>query len=221
MQTNNDNIDNTDNTDNTHKGRVLRFEFSSAMIELMKAFTEVHRYDDRKTYKEAWTAWLLTEDAAALLETEVARLTDLGYKGDVADKLFKSGRYYFREKTCGFPNLSLHADPMCPKQVGVWDVPIALVAPRKYVLMNRDLLNAMDDHIERGLRQDENDADADATAYTPAKGFADFYKTWAAAEVDTLRKEVERLSEIMPSGEAVHDKLKKTYKNRYFMIVRH
>ena len=201
------------------RGRVLRFEFSNALIDALKAFTTVHQYDDRKTYKEAWTAWLAHDEIAAMLKAEVARLTNLGYKGDVADKLYKSGRYYFRQKTVGFPNLSLHADPMCPKQVGVWDVPIALVAPRKYVLMNRDLLNAMDDHIERGLRQDENDADADATAYTPAKGFADFYKTWAAAEVDTLRKEVERLSEIMPSGEAVHDKLKKTYKNRYFMIV--
>jgi hypothetical protein len=95
---------------------------------------------------------------------------------------------------------------MCPKQVGVWDVPIALVAPRKYVLMNRDLLNAMDDHIERGLRRAE---------YTPAGGFAEFCKL----NVDSYRDEVARLSEIMPSGEAVHDKLKKTYKNRYFMIV--
>ena len=210
MQTNTDNTDNNgntdhndnnDNNDNHHKGRVLRFEFSSAMIKLMKAFTEVHQYDDRKTYKEAWTAWLLTEDAAALLKTEVERLTDLGYKGDVADKLFKSGRYYFRQKTCGFPNLSLHADPMCPKQVG------ALVAPRKYVLLNRDLLNVMDTHIECGLRFAE---------YTPAGGFAEFCKL----NVDSYRDEVARLSELMTTGEAVHDKLKKTYKNRYFMIVK-
>ena len=207
MQTNNGNNGNNGNHGNHHKGRVLRFEFSSAMIELMKAFTEVHQYDDRKTYKEAWTAWLLTEDAAALLKTEVERLTDLGYKGDVADKLFKSGRYYFRQKTCGFPNLSLHADPMCPKQVGVRDVPITLVAPRKYVLLNRDLLNVMDTHIECGLRFAE---------YTPAGGFADFCKL----NVDSYRDEVARLSELMTTGEAVYDKLKKTYKNRYFMIVK-
>jgi len=203
MQTNTDNTDNNGNNGNHHKGRVLRFEFSSAMIELMKAFTEVHQYDDRKTYKEAWTAWLLTEDAAALLKTEVARLTDLGYKGDVADKLFKSGRYYFRQKTCGFPNLSLHADPMCPKQVGGR----ALVAPRKYVLLNRDLLHVMDTHIECGLRRAE---------YTPAGGFAEFCKL----NVDSYRDEVARLSELMTTGEAVYDKLKKTYKNRYFMIVK-
>jgi hypothetical protein len=192
--------------------RVLRFEFSSTMIELMKAFTEVHRCDDRKTYKEAWTAWLAHDEIAAMLKAEVERLTDLGYKGDVADKLFKSGRYYFRQKTCGFPNLSLHADT---KLLGVRDVPIAIVptarpclcAPRKYVLINRDLLDVMDNHIACGLRRDD--------AYTPASGFAEFCKL----NVHSYCSEVTRLSEIMPTGEAVRDKLKKTYKNRYFMIV--
>ena len=192
--------------------RVLRFEFSSTMIELMKAFTEVHRCDDRKTYKEAWTAWLAHDEIAAMLKAEVERLTDLGYKGDVADKLFKSGRYYVRQKTCGFPNLSLHADT---KLLGVRDVPIAIVptarpclcAPRKYVLINRDLLDVMDNHIACGLRRDD--------AYTPASGFAEFCKL----NVHSYCSEVTRLSEIMPTGEAVRDKLKKTYKNRYFMIV--
>ena len=211
-------------TENNHRIRVLRFEFSSTMIELTKAFTEVHQYDDRKTYKEAWTAWLAHDEIAAMLKAEVARLTDLGYQGDVADKLFKSGRYYFRQKTCGFPNLSLHADT---KLLGVRG---ALVAPRKYVLLNHALLDAMDDHIERGLRHDDN--------YTPASGFADFCKLNANSDsyCSAYRSEVARLSEIMPkadsdkavrdkavrdkadSDKAVRDKLKKTYKNRYCMI---
>ncbi len=231
------------------------------MIELTHAFTEVHRYDDRKTYKAAWAAWLAHDEIAAILKSEVERLTDLGYNGDVADKLFKSVRYYFRQKTCGFPNLSLHAEPVAQrhdravgtstqrlcralppndangrrrgsgpnalnalnqgslhadtKPLGVRDVPIALVptarpclcAPRKYVLINRDLLDVMDNHIACGLRRDD--------AYTPARGFAEFCKL----NVHSYCSEVTRLSEIMPTGEAVHDKLKKTYKNRYFMIV--
>jgi len=223
----------------------------------MKAFTEVHRYDDRKTYKEAWTAWLAHDEIAAILKAEVERLTDLGYKGDVADKLFKSGRYYFRTREPTVPHTppsvaqrhdravgtstqrhkrskgttsralapndangrrrgsgpnalnalnqgSLHADT---KPLGVRDVPIALVAPRKYVLLNRDLLDVMDNHIACGLRRDD--------AYTPASGFADFHKLNA----ESYRSEVARLSELMPTGEMVSDKLKKTYKNRYFMIV--
>ena len=94
---------------------------------------------------------------------------------------------------------------MCPKPVGVRGV---LVAPQKYVLLNRQLLDAMDDHIERGLRSID--------AYTPASGFAEFCKL----NVNSYSSEVTRLSELMPTGEAVHDKLKKTYKNRYFMMTK-
>ena len=172
------------------RGRVLRFEFSGALIEHVTAFTNLHQYDDRKTYKEAWQAWMANDEIAALIRTEVARLSALGYNGDVADKLFKSGRYYFRGK--------------CEAKVNVAN---AVNANRKYVLLNRQLLDAMDDHIEHGLRND---------TYTPASGFDDFYKTSYAESV--FKSEVTRLSELMPSGEAVHAKLKKTYKNRYFTL---
>ncbi|NBO41271.1 MAG: hypothetical protein EBU92_07050 [Betaproteobacteria bacterium] len=192
-----------------HNGnlRVLRFEFSKELIDAMRQFVTVHKYDDRKTYKEAWTTWVAHDDIDAMMQSEVARLNNLGYKGDVADKLYKSGRYYFRGATSATPNDangrrkgSGHADPK------PWGV--ALVAPRKYVLLNHALLVDMDDHIRCGLRRDD--------AYTPASGFAEFCKL----NSDHYNSEVARLSEIMPTGEAVHDKLKKTYKNRYFMIAR-
>jgi len=177
----------------------LRFEFSTEIIDHVAAFAQMHQYDDRKTYKEAWTEWMANNEIAALFHAEVKRLTELGYKGDVADKLYKSGRYYFRQKTYGFPNLSLQPEPM--------GVRGALVAPRRYVLLSRELLSAMDDHIERGLRQQ--------TDFTPAKGFAEFA---LGADVASYHSEIARLSEIMPTGEAVGDKIKKTYKNRYFML---
>ena len=177
-----------DNTQGTKARRVLRHEFSSALTEHLAAFANLHEYDDRKTYKEAWMAWLAHDEIAALLTTEVARLSDLGYKGDVLDKLYKSGRYYFRGKRPNEANAE---------------------KARKYVLLNHALLDAMDDHIERGLQHDD--------AYTPASGFADFCNLHADDAV--LKAEVASLSERLSSGEAVHAKLKKTYKNRYFMLM--
>jgi hypothetical protein len=226
-------------TNENNRIRVLRFEFSSTMIELTKAFTEVHRYDDRKTYKEAWTAWLAHEEIAAVLANEVERLSALGYKGDVADKLFKSGRYYFRTREPTVPHtppsvmqrhgravgtstqrLGTTSRALAPNDAngvrrgsGPKATALNLGSPRKYVLLNHALLDAMDDHIERGLRSDD--------AYTPASGFAEFCKlnadSYRSAYRSAYRSEVTRLSEIMPD-EAVHDKLKKTYKNRYCMI---
>ena len=174
------------------RGRVLRHEFSSALTEHLAAFANLHKYDDRTTYKEAWMAWLAHDEIAALLTTDVARLSDLGYKGDVLDKLYKSGRYYFRGKNKANAEKA-NADKA-----------------RKYVLLNHALLDAMDDHIERGLQHDD--------AYTPASGFADFCNM--RADDDVLKAEVASLSARLTSGEAVHAKLKKTYKNRYFMLIK-
>lgn len=180
--------------------RVLRFEFSPELIHAVTAFVGTHRYDDRKTYKEAWTAWLLTKDTAALLDAEHARLNNLGYTGDVADKLFKSARYYFRGK---LQQPSQQQSQQRRRQ--------------KYVTVNRTLLDAMDEHIERGIN-------------TPALGFADFCT--AHAEDAVLQTEVASLfarysetnetnetSDIQTMKEILH-KLKKTYKNRYFMYNR-
>ena len=215
----------TQSTENNARPRVLRFEFSNALIDALKAFTEIHQYDDRKTYKEAWTAWLANHEISAMLKAEVARLTDLGYKGDVADKLFKSGRYYFRtreptvQRSSLWPHTPPSSAPRTPNDangvrrgLGPKATARNLGSPRKYVLLNHALLDAMDDHIERGLQCDD--------AYTPASGFADFCKLNPDSESyrSAYRSEVNRLSECMPTGEAVHDKLKKTYKNRYFMI---
>jgi hypothetical protein len=184
----------------TTKARVLRHEFSSALTEHLAAFANLHKYDDRTTYKEAWMAWLAHDEIAALLTTDVARLSGLGYKGDVLDKLYKSGRYYFRGKNAEKANADKAANA---EKANAHKA-------RKYVLLNHALLDAMDDHIERGLQHDG--------AYTPARGFADFCNMHA--NNDIMQAEVASLSERLSSGEeAVHAKLKKTYKNRYFMLM--
>jgi len=200
----NNSLKETGTTNNNNNKRVLRFEFSNATIESVMGFTTVHQYDDRKTYKEAWTKWLAHDEIAAMLKSEVERLTNLGYKGDVADKLFKSGRYYFRGATSA---------PRTPNDAnGVRRGLGNLGSPRKYVTMGRELLRAMDEHIERGLRTND--------AYTPAIGFSDFFRTYASS--DLLKAEVGNLIrhyETVPNpAKKLHAKLKKTYKNRYFMM---
>ena len=200
----------------------MRFEFSGAIIEQVTAFANVHRYDDRKTYKEAWIAWLAHDEIAALLTAEITRLTDLGYKGDVADKLFKSGRYYFRGKQTQTQTQT--------------QTPARAKARARYVTVNRSLLDVMDEHIERGVRSND--------AYTPASGFSDFcnahaddttLKTEVASlferyttTINTSTSEASEASEATKASEAskatkatktIREKLKKTYKNRYFMMM--
>ena len=76
---------------------IFRYKFTEEFtIELYK-FSKIHQYDHRSDFKEAWNIW--TEENEDLVDEEIRRLSNLGYDGDILDKMFKSARYYFRKKS--------------------------------------------------------------------------------------------------------------------------
>ena len=174
----------TESQDNVLPIVIYRFKFTEEFMEYLYNFAKIHQYDDRKDFKEAWIVW--TEENENLIDQEMRRLLNLGYEGDVLDKMFKSARYYFRKKS---------TEKKEPRQ------------RRQYISVNRDLLDTMDSHIE------DNIYDAN---YQPKTGFIKFCK-----DNETLLKET--ISKIFEQGikdsELIEDKIKKTYKNRYFMII--
>jgi hypothetical protein len=76
--------------------QTFRHDFGEKFIEELKQFAIIHKYDDRKVFKQAWIEW--TEQKSVQIAQEVEQLKNSGYKGDVLDKMFKSARYYFRKK---------------------------------------------------------------------------------------------------------------------------
>jgi len=87
-------------------------------------FAKIHQYDNKDTYKEAWTEWLDSNEDAIMRESD--RLRSIGYEGDVLHKMYKSGRYYFRTKS---------TDRVDPRK------------RREYVPMAQEIIQTMDDHI--------------------------------------------------------------------------
>ena len=163
---------------------IYRYKFTNEFtIELYK-FSKVHQYDHRKDFKEAWEIWI--DENSNLVDDEVRRLTNLGYNGDILNKMFKSARYYFRKKS------TEKKEP---------------AKRRTYVGSQKDLLEAMDDHIKSNISSGE---------FKPADGFDEFCKQ----NVDILKDQVNQLirSGITDSNE-IKSKIKKTYKNRYFLII--
>lgn len=160
---------------------IYRYKFAEEVAEELDRFSKVHQYDDRKTFKEAWTEW--TTDYEDLISAEVRRLTNLGCEGDIVDKMFKSARYYYRKKST---------------------VKKAPAERRNYVGVQKELLDAMDKYIQ------ENNS-------KPAIGFVDFCKAHMEllkAEIDILRKNG------ITERQEIQNKIKKTYKNRYFMQIK-
>lgn len=87
---------NNPSNDSIHNTRTFRYKLSNEIVTFIAEFSKLHQYDDRHAYKDAWGIWL--NDNRDFVSREEKRLKDIGFNGDVIDKMFKAGRYYFREK---------------------------------------------------------------------------------------------------------------------------
>jgi len=183
MEETNNHIDESRTTSHDINIRIFRFTFTDVFMNALYIFAKVHQYDHRKVFKEAWEIWL--EENENIVASEVKRLTELNYEGDILDKMFKSARYYFRKKS---------TEKKAPAE------------RREYVAADKELIEAMDKHILEGIESFD---------YKPSDGFEDFCKT----NLDILKKQVNFLCQCgMKNSDEIKDKIKKTYKNRYFLI---
>lgn len=167
----------------TTENLIFRFKFSSDFTDRLTPFAKLHQYDDRHTYKEAWTQWLVINDE--LVDMEVRRLKGLGYDGNIVDKMYKSGRYYFRNKPS---NANTEAKPR-----------------RVYVSLEHDVIDAMDIHIS-------------VNYYLPCFKPSIAYDQFCMEHTKLINDEITRLLQENLTKEDVCAKLKKTYKNRYFLF---
>jgi hypothetical protein len=163
---------------------IYRYKFTNEFMSELFKFSKIHQYDHRKDFKESWEKWMDENDD--LIDGEVRRLTNLGYKGDIIDKMFKSARYYFRKKTM---------EKKLPQK------------RRIYIGNSKDLLESMDDHINVSINSGH---------MKPSEGFDDFCKE----NIDILKEQINSLCKAGYNDPLeIKCKIKKTYKNRYFLAI--
>ena len=180
------------------KNPVFRFNLSDEMVDAVLHFSKTHQFDDRHSYTDAWNEWKSNADISKIINDEIQRLQGMDYKGSaesIERKIFKSGRYYFRNKS--FVKVT-------PKPRG------------KYISVSKELICAMDEHIARRINNGgNNDGQFLSSPASPADLFSEFCKRC----VDILKKEIDRLIDLEPFSEdpsLIIAKIKKTYKNRAF-----
>jgi hypothetical protein len=200
--------------------KIFRYKLSDDILLNITQFAKIHQFDDRHMYKDAWLIWLAEHQDS--VEREVARLEQLDYKGDSIDKMFKAGRYYFREKVATkaaqveqeqVEQQQVEQQQVEQQQVpNVQEVPkvqIQTKAKRDYIVMHPDTIQAMDKHLRSLMTSKE---------FKPALA----YNQFCEQHEEILRKEIRRLlteNETL-TGVKLSAKLKKTYKNRYFILHR-
>jgi hypothetical protein len=175
--------------------KIFRYKLTDDIMDHITQFAKIHQFDDRHMYKEAWTIWL--NDNRDSIDREIMRLKEMGYKGDVEDKMFKAGRYYFREKVAVTTNVVEEKMPAA-----------AAAVKRDYIVMAPEVIQAMDKQLLTIIKNKE---------FKPAAGYTQF----CAQHVELLRGEIRRLigeNKTKANAEKMVAKIKKTYKNRYFIL---
>jgi hypothetical protein len=141
--------------------QTFHYNFSDELAERFAYFAALHRYEDRKTFKENWEKWIQEEDVANAIAKDRQALESEGYGGDTLDKMFKSVRYYYRKK------------PTVPK------------APQKrkaYVAFPQEILAHIDKHIVEIIVANTNTEHV--CNISPAKAF-ERYITQRQGQSDT------------------------------------
>ena len=147
---------------------------------MLYEFAKIHEYDDRKSFKDAWDLWL--QENNEIIISEITRLNQLGYTGDIINKMFKSARYYYRKK---------RTEKKAP------------VCRRNYVGTHQDTIHLMDEHIKSTI------------TIKPSQSFVEFCNIHATI----LQNEMTNLLEKgFKTQEETIDKIKKTYKNRHYLL---
>ena len=170
---------------------ILRFKLSDNVMESINQFAIKNKSLDRKMYKEEWNKWMELNER--IVNEEIKRMNNLGYNECVKDKMFKAGRYYFRKKAPQAMKAHAHEEQAHEEQA----------YKRQYIKLTSDMLDSIDSHIKRNIMNKD---------YTPANG----HKQFCLNNIDILREEKKRID--MNNIDEFLEKIKKTYKNRYFII---
>ena len=214
--------------------KTYRHEFSKEFMAELSRFSKVHQYDDRHAYKSEWQKWINQETIAQAMDFEKRRLQENGYIGDIDDKMFKAGRYYFRKKTITTEIImtpksteSSSESPIAATQDGQ-DLPTPTAATttttrRTYITMSKQCIRLMDDHISSAAR-------ATGTQFKPSTCYNEFYESQMTTiemtkEIENIIEKYEKTPGAMANLTAdeltveIMDKIKKTYKNRYYKYI--
>ena len=167
--------------------RTYRFKLDPNIVTMIHDFAIMHKHDSREDYKEFWEQWL--QENSECLKTEETRLERMGYSGDFRDKIYKSGRYYYKKKGTSL-------DKKEPKR------------RRKYVNLEPDFLDCIDDFIKDYYTKNVT---------RPQECYVDFLEN-KKEEYGESMKHLTEEQEL--SKNDAENKIKKTFKNRYFQYMK-
>lgn len=183
---------------------VFRYKFNDDVTAVLSKFANDNKSLPKKEYKEHWKNWLNSNEEFVRNERE--RLTNQGYNNiDVTTKMFRTTKYYLRknmEKSNTDNNEPSTNDDQFRKKI---------------FFVSKDLLKTMEEHISKAISEN----------ISPSKSFqsfADNYKSEIENEIENITtkhtSDTENTENIEQIKSTINEKIKKTYKNKYYNVTK-
>lgn len=191
-------IQNESRIDGTIKAQTFRFKFSEKMCDLLLEFSQQNKFNYSKDeFKENWHIWTLENHEE--IRNEQQRLIEMGYDGDIMDKMYKSVRYYYCKKH------TKYIETQHKRQ--------------KYISKNKCFIELIDTFIQRQYHNTlQNDNDKTVFNMKPSNG----WKLFQEIHAEAINRETQRIikeNNLFNKSNAI-EKIKKTFNNRYFINIR-
>ena len=164
----------------------FRYQFTNDFTNNMYKFSKLTTNLDKDEFDSKFEDFCNKNKDA--VEFEAFGLRQSGFEGDIKEKMYKSIRYYLKNK-----------EETKPKK------------RRKYITIDKDILNEMDCHIESIICKSPTKPATCYDAFVNDEKFTEMISNCK----DSVMQKSENISE-----DDFNLKIKKTYKNRYFLIQR-
>jgi len=183
---------------------IQRFKYSDTMSSLLDKFAEIHRHDNRKDFRSFWDEFIKSN--LSVFEREVGLLEARGYKSDPYIAMYKSARFYYRKFYDGSGKKK-----NCKK-----------IKNHPYSKFPTELIQLIDTVIEKyismNLKQvSTHDYMCDITPASCYTEFCDNYKDDLYIHIREYVRQRQSAGDNVSSS-VVSNKLKKTFKNRFYKI---
>jgi hypothetical protein len=178
---------------------VYRYKFSTELTDALTNFATLHQFDEKSVYKESWQRWC--SDNQELINGENERLSRIGYNHDIVKKMYRSARYYYGKKSNENENENENNETTATQDS------TEQRTTRTYSNIRKEFSESIKQHIQANINTNTHVSPAES--YT---GFKSIYLNEVANECSYLQETYNL------TMENAINKIKKTYKNKYFQL---
>lgn len=167
---------------------IYRYKLHNDIINLLKNFTEINMFTEKKIFKENWNNFLVINKT--MIENEKERLRRLGYAGNIENKMYISARYYLKNK-----------DKIDEKKKKIKEYSSK---EKNYINLSSTLLQI----IKNDICNNEN--------IKPSIKYNNFKKNYNNEIEEEIKRLLNLKINILNNDKECENKIKKTYKNICF-----